>query len=191
MDSLVFSEMWNLIEQSNIVDTRGEFSNELLIAIFWEESQFKNIEQLQFESGGRLRAVGFGQVQGESMEVVNALYKAKRHHYNRESVLGNNLWSVDLTVDYLRHLRTGSRFSTKRSILCKYAAGQPEFMASAGTKESVDCWMVCEKILLGAKGNFTSEVILNALKAAVPAIKKRGEVPSQIAGGGYSGVLGF
>ncbi len=191
MESLTFAEMWNLAETSNVVSTGGEFSTELLMAIFWEETQFKNIEQINFKKGGKLQAIGFGQVQGESMDVVNALYKARRHIYSRGAILENESWSVDLTVDYLRHLRTGGTSSTKRSILCKYASGQPESTAPPGMLATVNSWLTCEKTLKSANGNFTAEVILKALKSASPASSQRGNVPPEIADGGYSSVWGF
>lgn len=191
MVGLTFAQMWNLAERSNVLDTRSEFTTEILMAIFWEESQFRNIGQIGFESGGRLRAFGFGQVQGETMEVINSLYKDRRHHYTADTVSGNNQWSVDLTVDYLRRLRTTFRSSSKRSILCLYGEGKGESQASANTLSVVNAWLDCERQLLAAKGNFTSEVILKALAAAVPASKKRGPVPPEVADGGYSSRWGF
>jgi len=64
MKSHTFAKMWILVERSNKLDTRTEFSNELLMGIFWEESLFRNIGQIGFEPGGNLRAFGFGQFQG-------------------------------------------------------------------------------------------------------------------------------
>jgi hypothetical protein len=47
-----FSQMWDLLDQANVVDTRVEFSNALLIGLFWEESVFQNWWQLD-NSGTR------------------------------------------------------------------------------------------------------------------------------------------
>jgi hypothetical protein len=191
VESLTFGKMWVLAERSNTVDTRAEFTTELLMGIFWEESQFRNIGQIDFESGGRMRAYGFGQVQVETMQVINALYKDKRHHYTAETVLGSDQVSVDMSVDYLRRLRTAFRASSKRSILCMYGEGRGESKASANAINTVNAWMNCENQLLAAKGNFTKEVILRALGAANPPGKQRGPVPEEIADGGYSSVWGF
>lgn len=191
MESLTFGKMWVLAERSNTVDTKAEFTTELLMGIFWEESQFRNIGQVGFESGGKLRAYGFGQVQVETMQVINSLYSGKRHHYTPETVLGNDQTSVDMTVDYLRRLRTSFKGSTKRSILCLYGEGQGESKARPNTINTVNAWLNCENQLLSAKGNFTKEVILRALGAANPPGKNRGPVPVEIADGGYSSVWGF
>ncbi len=191
MESLTFGQMWAYAERGNVLDTRAEFTTELLMAIFWEESQFRNIGQIGFESGGRLRAYGFGQVQVETMQVINALYKEKRHHYSPGSVLGDNQVSVDMTIDYLRRLRQAFKSSTKRSILCLYGEGQPESKASSNARSTVNAWLVCEAQLIAAKGNFTTEVILRALESANPPEKKRGPVPPAVADGGYSSVWGF
>lgn len=191
MKSLTFGQMWVLAERGNTVDTRAEFTTELLMGIFWEESQFRNIGQIDFESGGRMRAYGFGQVQVETMQVINALYAEKRHHYTAETVLASDQVSVDMTIDYLRRLRTTFRASTKRSILCMYGEGQGEFKASQNARNTVAAWLNCESQLLAAKGNFTTEVILRALGSANPPGKHRGAVPAEIADGGYSSVWGF
>ena len=37
-----FGQMWNFLEYGNVLDTRVEFSNELMIGLFWEESIFQN-----------------------------------------------------------------------------------------------------------------------------------------------------
>ena len=191
MESLTFAQMWALAERGNTVDTRAEFSTELLMGIFWEESQFRNIGQVGFESGGRMRAYGFGQVQVETMQVINSLYTDKRHRYTPETVLGSDQVSVDMTIDYLRRLRTTFKASSKRSILCVYGEGQSESKASANTINTVNAWLNCENQLLAARGNFTTEVILRALGAANPPGKKRGAVPAEVAAGGYSSRWGF
>ncbi len=191
MESLTFGKMWALAERGNVLDTKGEFTTELLMAIFWEESMFKNIGQLDFESGGRMRAWGFGQVQVETMQMLNALYAERRHHYTPASVTGDQQTSVDMTIDYLRRLRTVLKASTKRSILCMYGEGKGESKASANTISTVNAWLNCESQLLAAGGNFTTEVILKALGSAAPPEKLRGPVPPEVADGGYSSIWGF
>ena len=88
---LQYFQMWSLVQQnynSNLCNDPAfmqVISQELLMAIFWEETQFANMRQLQFDHNNWLQhwfasppttgnhAVGFGQVERESLVLIQAL----------------------------------------------------------------------------------------------------------------------
>ena len=162
-----FGEMWHLLNQTNTVDTRVEFSNALLIGLFWEESVFQNWWQLD-NSGNALKqyAAGFGQIERHTLSIMNALFPEKRYKYTSEAIVGDPLISACASIDYLKYLRGRFKNSTKRQILKNYGgAGNG---GSTNVDKKVDQWLACENILLGAQGDFTTEVITSALTAAEP-----------------------
>ena len=162
-----FGEMWHLLNQTNTVDTRFEFSNALLIGLFWEESVFQNWWQLD-NSGNALKqyAAGFGQIERHTLSIMNALFPEKRYKYTSEAIVGDPLISACASIDYLKYLRGRFKNSTKRQILKNYGgAGNG---GSTNVDKKVDQWLACENILLGAQGDFTTEVITSALTAAEP-----------------------
>ena len=162
-----FGEMWHLLNQTNTVDTRVEFSNALLIGLFWEESVFQNWWQLD-NSGNALKqyAAGFGQIERHTLSIMNALFPEKRYKYTSEAIVGDPLISACASIDYVKYLRGRFKNSTKRQILKNYGgAGNG---GSTNVDKKVDQWLACENILLGAQGDFTTEVITSALTAAEP-----------------------
>ena len=162
-----FGEMWHLLDQANTVDTRVEFSNALLIGLFWEESVFQNWWQLD-NSGNALKqyAAGFGQIERHTLSIMNALFPEKRYKYTSEAIVGDPLISACASIDYLKYLRGRFKNSTKRQILKNYGgAGNG---GSTNVDKKVDQWLACENILLGAQGDFATEVITSALTAAEP-----------------------
>lgn len=162
-----FGEMWHLLDHGNVVDTRVEFSNALLIGLFWEESVFQNWWQLN-DKGEPLKkyAAGFGQIERNTLNIMNALFKEKRNKYTPEAMVADPLLSVNASIDYLRYLRGCFKNSTKRQILKNYGgAGNG---GSTDVDKKVDQWLACEAILLGAQGNFTPDIVTSALTAAEP-----------------------
>lgn len=89
---LQYFQMWSLVQQnynSNLCKDPAFMqvvSHELLMAIFWEETQFANIRQIQFDHGDWLKrwltspptadgnhAIGFGQVERDTLGLLKAL----------------------------------------------------------------------------------------------------------------------
>jgi hypothetical protein len=162
-----FSEMMDLVNRANVVDTRMEFSNGLLIGLFWEESVFQNWWQLG-NGGQALKqfAAGFGQIERHTLGIMNALYAQKRFKYTSEMMINDPFISVCATVDYLRYLRSCFKNSTKQQILKNYGgAGNG---GSTNVDKKVNQWLACESILLQAQGDYSEKTITNALTAAEP-----------------------
>ncbi|HEY0457758.1 MAG TPA: hypothetical protein VGC97_01325 [Pyrinomonadaceae bacterium] len=182
-----FAQVWNFLEYGNVVDTRVEFSNELLIGLFWEESVFQNWWQ-KGDNGQDLKqhASGFGQIERTTLGIMNALYAEKRMKYTPELIVSDPLISVNATIDYLRYLRKSFKNSSKIQILHNYGgAGNG---GSTDVSKKVGQWLACEDILQGARGEFTGEIVTQALTAAEP---NHAALISNVAGSGYSSKLGY
>ena len=182
-----FAQIWNFLEYGNTLDTRVEFSNELLVGLFWEESVFQNWWQ-KGDKGQDLKqhAAGFGQIERKTLGIMNALYAEKRIKYTPELIVSNPQHSVNASVDYLRYLRKRFPNSTKIQILKNYGGAGEGGTTDVGAK--VSQWMQCESILQGARGEFSGEIITQALTAAEP---KNASLISNVAGSGYSSKLGY
>ena len=182
-----FAQMWNLLEYGNTLDTRVEFSNGLMIGLFWEESMFQN----WWQKGGKGEdlkqfAAGFGQIERNTLGIMNALYPEKRMKYTPELIVSNPQISVNASVDYLRYLRKRFPNSSKTQILHNYGgAGNG---GSTDVSLKVSQWMKCEAILQGARGEFTGEIVTQALTAAE---QNHASLIPNVAGSGYSSQLGY
>ena len=104
-----FQEMVNLVYDNNW-QLYQVFSDALLIAIFWEETQFNNIAQ---EKG---TAVGLGQVEPRE------LWTLKKYGVftNAKNILNSPAHAVEVTSYYLRHLYE-SQSSSKRGQVFPFA----------------------------------------------------------------------
>jgi len=182
-----FGQMWNFLEYGNVLDTRVEFSNELMIGLFWEESMFQNWWQ-KGDKGQDLKqyAAGFGQIERATLGIMNALYPEKRMKYTPGMIVSDPLISVNASVDYLRYLRKRYPNSTKVQILHNYG-GSGEG-GSTDVSAKVSQWMNCEAILRGAQGEFSADLITQGLTAAEP---NHASLIPNVTGGGYSSSLGY
>ncbi|MGC2238292.1 MAG: hypothetical protein WA584_19215 [Pyrinomonadaceae bacterium] len=182
-----FDKIWNLLEYGNTLDTRVEFSNELMVGLFWEESIFQNWWQ-KGDKGQDLKehAAGFGQIERKTLAIMNALYPEKRAKYTSELIISDPQTSVNASVDYLRYLRKCFKNSSKLQILGNYGGA-----GNGGTTDvskKVGQWLKCEAILQGARGEFTQEILTQALTAAEP---NNAAHISNVVGLGYSSRLGY
>lgn len=182
-----FSQVWILLEYGNTLDTRVEFSNELLMGLFWEESMYQNWWQ-QGEKGEDLKqhAAGFGQIERTTLGIMNALYKDKRTKYTPELIVSVPQISVNASIDFLRHLRKTFPNSSKTQILKNYGGAGEGGTTDVALK--VSQWLKCEQILQGARGEFTEKVITEALTAAEP---NHALLIPNVTGGGFDSNLGY
>jgi hypothetical protein len=182
-----FEQIWILLEHGNTLDTRVEFPNELLIGLFWEESMFQNWWQ-KGNNGEDLtqHAVGFGQVERGTLHIMNALYPEKRTKYTSELIISDPQISVNATVDCLRYLRKRFPSTDRLGILHKY--GGLDAGGVTDVRQKASQWVNCEGILLGARGEFSGDVITKALTAAEP--NHAMHIPNVI-GAGFSSNWGF
>lgn len=163
---LQYFQMWSLVRQNYNGDLCNDpkfmelVSHELLMAIFWEETQFANIRQFGFDHGDWLRrwstkpstdqgnhAIGFGQVERDTLATavlsnkLNGLIPGppgtKVNMLGLDTtVLENDGLSVQLTWRVLWHLHT-SGIKTKLGLVTVYG-GHPGSVVPAA-------WLVCER----------------------------------------------
>ena len=149
MAKLVYDNNWQL---------HDVFSDELLLAIFWEESQFNNIKQIKGT------AVGFGQVEPAE------LWTLKKYgiHTNAKNILNDPAHSVEVTAYYLRHLYESQQATPKtRATALKRYAGY-WYDHAAWRLQIIAGWEACERALKAIKGGWSSDpqAVLAALSMA-------------------------
>lgn len=182
-----FAEVWILLEHGNVLDTRVEFSNELMMGLFWEESMYQNWWQ-KGKNGEDLKqhAAGFGQIERKTLGIMNALYPEKRMKYTPELIVSDPQISVNASVDYLRYLR--KRFPTKPKVGILHNYGGAGEGGTTDVAQKVSQWLKCEQILQGARGAFTPQVITDALTAAEP---NHASLIPNVTDGGFDSNLGY
>lgn len=149
MAQLVWDNNWQLYHV---------FPDELLLAIFWEETLFNNIAQ---PNG---TAVGFGQVEPAE------LWKLKKYGISTsaKAVLNDPAHAVDVSACYLRHLYESQTAPTKSryEALKRYAGWY--FDKAAWRLKVIAGWEACEKALLAVGGDWRSNAaaVTSALSLA-------------------------
>ncbi len=128
MATLVYDNNWQLHQI---------FPDALLMAIFWEETQFNNIPQ---KNG---TAVGFGQLEPGEMWTL----KKYGIYTNGKNILNDPAHSVEVTTYYLRHLYESQQSKTRsrREALKRYAGYYFDF--AAWRLKLIDGWEACERAL--------------------------------------------
>jgi hypothetical protein len=115
-----------LQEMVNLTDQNNQYSqiipDELMIAIFWEETLFQNIEQIKGADGKV--GLGFGQVQEDSLPLIKVrLGKV----FPRGLITQNDNMSVEVACCYMETLRRGMKTgSVEAAYKVGYAGATPE-----------------------------------------------------------------
>jgi hypothetical protein len=149
MVKLVYDNNWQMYDV---------FTDELLLAIFWEETQFNNMPQVQGT------AVGFGQLEPAE------LWTLKKYgiHTNAKNILNDPAHSVKVTTYYLRHLYESQKATpkTRAEALKRYAGWY--FDHATWRLKVIAGWEACERALKGIKGGWSSDpqAVLAALSLA-------------------------
>jgi len=137
---LDYVKMWETIKKNRYYALPPEYTDELLIAIFWEETTFCNIREVKKDGPGP--AVGFGQAQVYAEGSAGVVWRFPT--YTRDQlgtlILGDENFSVKFTGMLLTHMH--SRTNSRGGTLAGYASG--------GNKQvkQVTQWNDCEKLLL-------------------------------------------
>ncbi|TDU32776.1 hypothetical protein DFR24_2180 [Panacagrimonas perspica] len=140
------------------------FSNELIVAICWEESRFSNIPQLNGP------AVGFGQLQKEGLNKANQHrsgnpYAKGPGFFSRETVLGSEPISISAVSHCLAGYYDGFKTARKNNALKAYAGG----FVSATNDLIPPRWLACEAALkqLPGPAHLNPEKYMEALNLAL------------------------
>ena len=92
---LSFDTMVDLVDQYHL-DYWQIFPDELILAIFWEESTFTNARQIGWKHG----AVGFGQVEPSTVTLANLWAQQKYPsdcHWTPSDILNSDQKGVQIT----------------------------------------------------------------------------------------------
>lgn len=130
---LLFAGMWNVI-RVNHTRRLNDFPPELLIGLFWEESNFMNIR-------GRRNSnmLGFGQVNRSLLPVLNSRYGK---NFTESGVLGSHSESVELASIALDNAYNESPNKDLERVLHYYATGN-----STSRNPVINHWIACMNIL--------------------------------------------
>lgn len=193
-----FADMYELTFLGNRF--KDDFSDRLLLAIFWEETCFNNIHQ-----SGKGTAVGFGQVEPSEFwklkpyglglpptrKIVTRTMVSGKEETTTKTVAGSiptEAQSVQMTACILHALR--QHFKSQKACLEAYAgleyakqqeAAKKEIKPSSAERSKIiENWKLCEEALMNIKpfqtyGPSEQEVILKALNTAKPFTAVREE----------------
>lgn len=153
-----FQEMVNLVYDNNW-QLYQVFSDALLIAIFWEETQFNNIAQ---EKG---TAVGLGQVEPRE------LWTLKKYGVftNAKNILNSPAHAVEVTSYYLRHLYESQSGTMKSRNVALRRYGGYYYDHAAWRLKTIGGWEACERALDSISTSSLAESpdeVMNALALA-------------------------
>ena len=153
---LNFYDMVDLVNKYHW-DNWQEFPDELILAIFWEESTFTNGRQIGWKQG----AVGFGQVEPSTVTLANIW--AKRDYPSDAN------WTP---ADILTSDRKGVQITSR--VLARYyeALGSVDSALNAYAGSSnlhiPPRWKKCRDALLAMSDYSDSDAVKAALKLAKP-----------------------
>jgi len=159
---LQYFQMWSLVQQNynsslcNDPTFMQVVSQELLMAIFWEETQFANIRQRQFDHNNWLNpsakgnhAIGFGQVERDTLAVLIKLDSDKLDGL-KPGKLGKDLdlRGIDLEIlqdDGMAVQITWRALQHLYAKVSKHKTTIVELYGGKGNKPLVPpAWLVCE-----------------------------------------------
>lgn len=125
------------------------FSNEMLLAIFWEASFFQNI--LRPTRSGAGPAAGFGRLEAAGVRPANFLHTQQfpndTHPYNLSAILQDERLSVAVTADCLEGLSRMNEHMTPAAVLEAYAGPNSTHLPAR--------WLACETELKAVLQGFT------------------------------------
>jgi hypothetical protein len=153
---LSFDKMVDLVGQYHW-DHCDVFPDELILAIFWEESTFTNARQIGWKQG----AVGFGQVEPSTVTLAN-LWARRDYpndsHWMPADILGSDRKAVQITSRVLS--RYYEALGSVQSALNAYAGS-----SNLGIPPR---WIRCRDALLAMSDYSDRDAVKAALKLAKP-----------------------
>ncbi|HMF55298.1 MAG TPA: transglycosylase SLT domain-containing protein [Pyrinomonadaceae bacterium] len=145
---LKFSEMWSLVDANRYgLLFEDLYPNELLVAIMWEESTFRNIREV----GNGSHATGFGQVNDTEFWRFPEYGNMSTI---RNKVLGDPGFSVKIVGMFIYdlHKKLGSR---EKALKAYAGVGAPG--ADQHNQNALNHWKECERLLIEAPYNFQTQ----------------------------------
>jgi hypothetical protein len=178
-----FREMWDLMAKYRWKDTPALFTNELMIAICWEESTFMNIWQ-QGKNGAKGPAKGFGQLEPSAYSAINRKFKLGKSVAELQALTDADAFAISFIGRALHTLhdnmlaenpkQASEPEKLKRRVLL-YGYGGYAFDHAQWRIEAIDGWYAAERVLLAGKGPSgypTRTAAMQALDAGTPRKRK-------------------
>ncbi len=137
---LHYVAMWELIKSCRYASLPAEYTDELLIAIFWEESTFCNVREVR-KDGSFGPAVGFGQTNDTEFWRFPQYKKDQL----RNMILNDPCFSVTFAGMFITDLH--NRLKNRVSVL-KY--GYAGVKVNPNNIKGYNGWLECERILISS-----------------------------------------
>jgi hypothetical protein len=162
-----FIAMWELIKSCRYASLPAEYTDELLVGIFWEESTFCNIREVR-KDGNFGPAVGFGQTNDTEFSWRFPQYKKDEL---RNKILADPCFSVtfagmfitDLHNRTLAELRLKNKKVPLGGVRVSVLYGYAGVNVNPRNIEAYNGWIQCENILKNA-----SAIILTPVGHLIP-----------------------
>lgn len=166
-----FFEMLSLAVANNRFP--GKFSNELLIAIYWEQSLFQNLEQAG--KAGTGPRVGFGLLEQGAMRPANFLHTGEfpndTHPYTKDVVVRDDNMAAALTPDCLEGIARIHEHESIRASLDVYAGVTFKYLPPR--------WLACEAELKSVLQGFIFDPLKWDPMKIERALRKARAFPTQ------------
>lgn len=178
-----FREMWDLMAKYHWRDTPALFTNELMLAICWEESTFMNIWQ-QGKGGTKGPAKGFGQLEPSAFDAIRRKFGLKKTVAELQELTDADAFAVSFIGRALHTLhdnmlaqnpkQANEPEKLKRRVLL-YGYGGYAYDHAEWRIKAIDGWYAFEQALLagkGASGYPTRTAAMQALDVGMPPKRK-------------------
>ncbi len=176
-------EMWDLMSKYRWRDTPALFTNELMLAICWEESTFMNIWQ-QGKNGAKGPAKGYGQLEPSAFDAIRRKFGIKKTVAELQAITDADAFSISFVGRALHTLhdnmlaqnpqQANAPDKLKRRVLL-YGYGGYAYDHAEWRIKAIDGWYAFEAALLagkGASGYPTKTAAMKALDVGMPPKRK-------------------
>jgi hypothetical protein len=174
-----FRQMWDLMAKFRWRETPALFTNELMLAICWEESSFMNIWQ-EGEKGGRGPAKGYGQLEPSAFAAIKLKFGFTQPVSELQRLTDQDAFSISFIGRALHTLHDNMLAENprqaddpeklKRRVLLYGYAGYA-YDHAPWRVEAVDGWYAFERALLAGRGSSgypTRTAAMQALDVGMP-----------------------
>jgi hypothetical protein len=176
-------EMWDLLAKYRWKDTPAMFTNELMLAICWEETTFMNIWQ-EGKNGAKGPAKGFGQLEPSAFIAIRQKFKLTQTRAELQALIDADPISIEFVGRALHTLhdnmlaqnpkQASDPEKLKRRVLL-YGYGGYAYDHAEWRIKAIDGWYACERALLAGKGPSgypTKTAAMQALDVGMPPKRK-------------------
>jgi len=185
-----FREMWDLMARFRWRETPAMFTNELMLAICWEESTFMNIWQ-EGRGGAKGPAKGYGQLEPSALGLIKRKYGFKQSIPELQALMDADAFSISFIGRALHTLHDNMLAENPRQIddpeklkrrALLYGYGGYATDHAQWRVEAIDCWYDFERTVLSGRGSSgypTRTAAMKALHVGMPPKRRAPELQWQ------------